>query len=213
MFYGVTHVDPPVRTLSRALTFYVGTLGFERRRAGDGWVELDGGSVALRLVEIADPECRATLRLQVRDVTAAMQALLHVGARPVHAPLRTPQLELSASVLDLDGNRLVLWRELTEDEYGFEPELPTTTQWVGEAEELQKRLLQHVPALFRALARRKVVRVVEELAAETADRRVTPLLVVRGYILASAKVTRYRLHEPLRACGYDPNDFRAEFEA
>jgi hypothetical protein len=77
---------------------------------------------------------------------------------------------------------------------------------------LLKSLLLHVPTLFRALARRKVTRVVEELASETSRRTVTSELVVRGYILASAKVTRYRLHAPLRAHGFDPDRFRADFE-
>ncbi|MFO7653172.1 MAG: hypothetical protein R6X25_05045, partial [Candidatus Krumholzibacteriia bacterium] len=55
-------------------------------------------------------------------------------------------------------------RRLTEDEWNFVPELPKQGEWYPDAEDLLQRLLGHVPALFRMLARRKVTRVVEELA-------------------------------------------------
>jgi len=212
MFFGVSHLDVPVQSLVRALSFYEGTLGFPRRKAGEGWVDLDAGSVVLRLVEVLHPEYRPTLRVQVRDVAAAAKALVEVGARLVQEPVRTPELELVASLRDPDDNQVVVWRDLTEDEYDFVPELPTSTRWGVEAEVLLKGLLQHVPALFRGLARRKVTKLVEELAGETADRIVTSELVVRGYILSSAKITRYRLHAPLLAHGYDPERYRADFE-
>ena len=73
------------------------------------------------------------------------------------------------------------------------------------------QLLAYVPALFRALARRKVTRNVEHLASS--DRSpVTREHVIRGYILSSARITRHRLVEPLRHCGIDPERYRAEFE-
>jgi hypothetical protein len=67
-----------------------------------------------------------------------------------------------------------------------------------------------VPALFRPLARRKIVRLAEELSARGV---ISQYDVIRAYIMASAKITRYRLHEPLKRHGYDPDQFRAEFEA
>ena len=36
----------------------------------------------------------------------------------------TPEQELFAQVTDSDGHILTLWRELSEDEYGYVPELP-----------------------------------------------------------------------------------------
>ena len=52
---------------------------------------------------------------------------------------------------------------------------------------------------------------VEFLAGE--DRSiVTREHVIRGYILSSAKITRYRLVEPLRAEGIDPDKYQAEFD-
>jgi hypothetical protein len=152
------------------------------------------------------------VRLQVRDVQAAYETLLAAGIGALYEPMRTPALELVASVADPDGHTVVLWRELTEDEYGFVPELQKQGQWDAGAETLLKSLLAHVPALFRALARRKVTRVIEEIAGY--DRSgVTREHVIRGYILSSAKVTRYRVIEPLRRHGIDPDRYRAEFEA
>ena len=105
----------------------------------------------------------------------------------------------------------MLWRALTEDEWDFVPELPKQGEWMPDAEDLLKRLLAHVPALFRMLARRKTTRVIEQMADE-ARSPVTQELVIKGYITASAKVTRYRLVEPLRAEGINPDDYQAEFD-
>lgn len=105
----------------------------------------------------------------------------------------------------------MLWRALTEDEWGFVPDLPKQGEWYPDAEALLQRLLSHVPALFRMLARRKTTRVIEQLARE-AKSPVTRELVIKGYITSSAKVTRYRLVEPLRAEGINPDDYREDFD-
>lgn len=41
---------------------------------------------------------------------------------------------------------------------------------------------------------------------------VTRELAIKGYITSSAKVTRYRLVEPLRAEGINPDDYREDFD-
>lgn len=212
MFFGVSHVDVPVTDLARAEHFWGGTVGLQPARRGEGFVDLDSGSVTLRLVQVARVEHPATLRVNVRDVPGAFAALQAAGARALYEPMRTPALELVACVADPDGNSVILWRELTEDEYGFTPELPKQGEWQADAEALLVALLAHVPALFRALARRKVTRVVEELA-DNDHSSVTREHVIRGYILSSAKITRYRLIEPLRKNGIDPDHYRAEFDA
>ena len=61
------------------------------------------------------------------------------------------------------------------------------------------------------LVRRKTTRVIEQMAVE-AQSPVTRELVIKGYITSSAKVTRFRLVEPLRAEGIDPADYQAEFD-
>lgn len=213
MFYGVSHLIVPVSDLERSARMWRDGMGFTEAKRGDGYVDIDSGNVAIRLIGVPTVESHVSLRLAVRDVGAAYEALLAGGAVSRYAPMRTPEPELEemACVTDPDGHSIVLWRKLTEDEYGFVLELPKEGEWQPEAEALLQRLLSHVPALFRMLARRKTTRVIEALAKE-ARSAVTCEMVIKGYITASAKVTRYRLVEPLRAEGINPDDYRAEFE-
>jgi hypothetical protein len=128
-----------------------------------------------------------------------------------YEPMNTPDLEKIACVTEANGHAIILRRELTEDEWEFTPELPKTGEWLPDAEGLLVRLLSHVPPFFRMLARRKVTRVVEGLAKED-NSPVTREHVIRGYITASAKVTRSRLIEPLKAEGINPDDYPEEFD-
>lgn len=52
---------------------------------------------------------------------------------------------------------------------------------------------------------------IDQLARE-AQSPVTRELVIKGYITASAKITRYRLVEPLRSEGINPDDYREDFD-
>jgi len=207
--YGVSHIDVPVADLARAERFYTEGLGFPRKDAGEGFVDLDASSIAIRLFESPKNERRVMIRVQAADVGGVHRALVALGGRSVSLPTRTATEELG-SVRDPDDNTLTVWRPLTEDEYVEVPALPTRTEWAPEAEVLLKSLLLAVPALFRGLARRKIVRLAEEMFAH---RRITPRDAVRAYILASARITRYRLEEPLRRHGFDPQDFAADFAA
>lgn len=211
MFFGISHLIVPVTALDASAALWGDVMGFTAVQRGDGFVDIDTGSATLRLLQVQKVESSVSLRLQVSDVTAAYGALLAAGAASRYAPMKTPQLEEMACVSDADGHAIVLWRALSEDEWGFVPELPKQGEWLPDAEDLLKRLLAHVPALFRMLARRKTTRVIEQLAAE-AHSPVTQEWVIKGYITASAKITRFRLVEPLRAEGINPDDYRAEFE-
>lgn len=211
MFFGISHLIVPVTALDASAALWEDVMGFTAVQRGEGFVDMDTGSATLRLLQVQKVESSVSLRLQVSDVTAAYGALLAAGAASRYAPMKTPQLEEMACVSDADGHAIVLWRALSEDEWGFVPELPKQGEWLPDAEDLLKRLLAHVPALFRMLARRKTTRVIEQLAAE-AHSPVTQEWVIKGYITASAKITRFRLVEPLRAEGINPDDYRAEFE-
>ena len=211
MFFGISHLIVPVTALDASAALWGDVMGFTAVQRGEGFVDMDTGSATLRLLQVQKVESSVSLRLQVSDVTAAYGALLAAGAASRYAPMKTPQLEEMACVSDADGHAIVLWRALSEDEWGFVPELPKQGEWLPDAEDLLKRLLAHVPALFRMLARRKTTRVIEQLAAE-AHSLVTQEWVIKGYITASAKITRFRLVEPLRAEGINPDDYRAEFE-
>lgn len=211
MFFGISHIVVPTTDLERTVALWVNTIGFTQARQGEGWVDVDSGNVSLRLMQVEAVETTVSVRLSVGDVPQAYQALLAAGALSRYAPMRTPELEEVACASDADGHTITLWRALTEDEWGFVPELPKQGEWTPEAEALLQRLLSHVPALFRMLARRKSTRVIEMLANE-AGSAVTREHVIRGYITSSAKATRFRLVAPLRAEGINPDDYREDFD-
>ncbi|WP_027016021.1 DUF2621 family protein [Comamonas composti] len=211
MFFGISHLVISVSDLDRSIFFWQDVIGFSEARRGEGYVDIDTGSAVLRLIQVQSVEARVSLRLQVNDVGQAYQTLLAAGATSLYAPMKTPELEEMACVSDADGHAIAMWRALTEDEWDIVPELPKRGEWMPDAEDLLKRLLAHVPALFRMLARRKTTRVIEELATE-AGSPVTRELVIKGYITSSAKITRYRLAEPLRAEGINPDDYKTDFD-
>ena len=212
MFFGVTHIDLPITDFARAEAFWCNLIGLKEVKRGDGFLDLDSGSVILRLMQVSKVSRPVTLRVSVPNVQTAFDLLVQSGGRALYEAQRTPALELEAHVADPDGNTVIVWRELNEDEYGFVPELPKQGEWQVDAEKLFNELLAHVPALFRSMARRKVTKIIEEVAGYDHS-AVTREHVIRGYILSSAKIKRDRLIEPLRLCGIDHIDYKEEFDA
>jgi catechol 2,3-dioxygenase-like lactoylglutathione lyase family enzyme len=210
-FFGLTHLDVPVSDLTRAKRLYGQILGFAVRSEGDGWVDLDTGTTTLRLVATARPESRVAIRVQSPTVEAAFEHLVRSGTQPVSPPTRTPDQRLIGSVRDPDGHTIHVWRPLTEDEYGFLPDLPTEMSWHPDAEKLLKSLLLSVPALFRGLARRRVVLVAEELAERS--KLVTKEDVIRSFILSSPRITRGRNRRPLVEHGIDVDRYSDDWNA
>lgn len=211
MFHGISHIDVQTVNLEQSKNIWSEVIGFTVKSQGDGFLEIDSGNVAIRLIEVPTIEQTSTIRISVANVTQSYQHLINAGASSRYKPMKTPDLEKIACVTDHNGHSIILWRALSEDEWDFVPELPKTGEWHSDAEELVVNLLSHVPAFFRMLARRKVTRVVEELAREN-DSAVTREHVIKGYITSSAKVTRSRLIEPLKAEGINPEDYQAEFD-
>jgi hypothetical protein len=179
--------------------------------SGDGWAEIDASGVRLRLVEASTPEHRSALRFQSPAVEDGVAALVAAGATLVHPPTRTPAQELIGVVRDPDGHTLTVWRPLSEDEYDFVPPLPKKTTWQPDADALLRSLLKRVPALFRMIARYRVTRLAEQLAAGT--RTVSREQVIRAYILASPRITRERNRQPLIDHGIDVDRYREDWEA
>ena len=211
MFFGISHLVVPVTQLEQSTRLWRDIMGFTEVQRSEGHVDIDTGNVLVRLAQVPAVESSASIRVQVSDVNQCYEKLLAAGAVSRYAPMNTPALEAIACVTDTDGHSIMLWRPLTEDEWGFVPDLPKQGEWTPEAEDLLKRLLSHVPALFRMLARRKTTRIIEQVAKEEKS-AVTRELVIKGYITASAKITRYRLVEPLKAEGINPADYQAEFD-
>ena len=212
MFFGVSHIDLPVSDFARAEAFWGKLIGLKEVKRGEGFIDLDSGSVIVRLVLVPGVSRPATVRVSVPDVQTAFDLLVQSGGRGLYEAYRTPALEIEAHVADPDGNTVIIWRDLSEDEYGFVPPLPKQGVWPDDGEKLLNELLSYVPALFRSMARRKVTRIIEEVA-EMDHTAITRETVIRGYIMASAKVKRDRLIEPLRKCGIDPDNYKEEFES
>ena len=211
MFHGISHIDVQVTSLPKGRHLWSEVIGLTVIKEGDGYIELDSGNVAIRLIEVPGIEQTTTIRLSVPSVTQAYKKLLLHGAIGKYEPMNTPDLHKIACVTDENGHSIIVWRTLSEDEWDFVPDLPKTGEWYPDAEELVVNLLSHVPAFFRMLARRKVTRVIEELANEEQS-AVSREHVIKGYITSSAKVTRSRLIEPLKAEGINPDDYKAEFD-
>lgn len=211
LFFGISHVDIAVSDIDRALELYVGCLGFSVVTRGEGFADLDAAPLKLRLLVTRKPEARAAIRVQAPKVEEGLDALVQAGCALLYPAMRTAQQELVGSVRDPDGNIISVWRELTEDELDFVPALPKELTWTEDAESFLQSLLRSVPALFRALARYRVTREAESLAART--RVVTREEVIRGFILASPKVTRGRNRKPLLEHGVDVDRYQADWDA
>ncbi|MEM9693884.1 MAG: DUF2621 family protein [Myxococcota bacterium] len=208
-FFGFSHVDVPVTDLERALALYRDGTGFPEKQRGEGWVDIDGAASLLRLVQTKHPENRVTLRLHALDVERACRRLVECGAELLYEAMKTPDRDLMAAVRDPDGNTIYVWRPLTEDEYDQAVAIPKTKAWSDEAEALLQALLKHVPAMFRDLSRPKVATEAERLAEAEVGREE----VIRGFILASPKITRERNRGPLVAEGIDVTQYQDEWEA
>ena len=212
MFYGATHIDIPVSDLDRATTFWVEVVGFTVAKRQEGYVDIDGGNIKLRLTATDHVVHPLTIRISAGDVQAAFDTLVNEGLEPIFEPMQNSELEQVGAARDPDGHRLVVWRELTEDEHGVIPELPTVLTWPPECEEFLQRLLKHVPVLFRALARKKGTRSIEDLARAEGvpiDRDI----LIRGYIMSAPKFMRSNMVGPMATEGVNAADYQDAFDA
>ena len=124
MFFGVSHVLLPVTQLERSAHLWCEVMGFAETGRGEDYLDIDTGSVIVRLLRVATVESKQSLRVTVLQVDAAYRQLLAAGALDRYAPMRTPEREEMACVSDPDGHAIVLWRALSEDEFDCVPELP-----------------------------------------------------------------------------------------
>jgi catechol 2,3-dioxygenase-like lactoylglutathione lyase family enzyme len=114
---GVTAIAIPVTDQDRALEFYVGTLGFEKRMDvpfGPGrWITVapPGASTVVALVlpgEGASAGVDTGIRFTSGDATADHAALLARGVDADPQVMRIPGVPPMFTFRDQDGNRLVI---------------------------------------------------------------------------------------------------------
>ena len=112
----VATVAVPVSDQERALAFYVGTLGFEKRRdapfgPGNRWIEVapPGSSTTIALPPLGEvkPGVDTGIRLTTRDAEADHSALRARGVEVDSEVLRFgPGVPPMFTLLDPDGNKL-----------------------------------------------------------------------------------------------------------
>lgn len=212
MFFGTSHIHIQVSDLDKAISLWCDVIGLAEHKRGSNFVDVDSGSVILRLIERDVITHPVIVRIHAADIQAAFNRLLDAGMTSYLEPAQTDDLELVAGARDTDGNTILVWRELTEDEYNFTPDLPTESEWQPEAEALLKQLLKRVPAMFRATARKRTTRAIEALSREEGN-DIDREQVIRGYIMATPRFMRSQLVEPLREEGINTDNYRAEFDS
>ncbi|MBE9516811.1 MAG: DUF2621 family protein [Proteobacteria bacterium] len=212
MFFGASHLDVQVTSLQHALDFWCDVIGLTETRRGEKFIDVDSGNIKLRLIETTTVTQPVTIRINAGDIHAAHKVLLSAGLQNMLDPAFTADLELVAGVTDTDGNTILVWRDMTEDEYDFLPELPTEETWQADAEALLKQLLTYVPALFRTSARKRSTRAIETLA-KYENSAIDRELVIRGYIMSAPKFMRQKILEPLKQEGIDPEDYQDAFDS
>jgi catechol 2,3-dioxygenase-like lactoylglutathione lyase family enzyme len=111
MLKAITTSQLVVLDQDQALEFYVGKLGFEKRRDlpfGDGrWIEVapPGAVTTIALVPAGIP---AGIRLGTRDAGGDHAALLAAGADADPEVLELPDAPAMFGLRDPDGNSLIL---------------------------------------------------------------------------------------------------------
>lgn len=149
-----------------AALFFVGALGFELRSRGAAHVVVDNGALSIRLEPAGDgPPASLELEVLTDDLVEALEELLaHEGVEPIGSPSRVSECRFEQQLRAPHGLELRLVRELTEDDLGVLPPLPTSLLWDRYADLMTRELLREVPLAFRANARESATRRAEELS-------------------------------------------------
>ncbi len=210
VIFGISHVCLSGPDLEVLREFYVKCMGLSELGSGPGWVDVEAGGTIVRLLASTGVPRGGQVRIQVGSVSKAVAGLTEGGAKLVLVPTRSPELEMVAEVLDPASNRLTLWRRLSEDEYGFIPDLAKTESWDEAAEKLMQSFLACVPESFRDVARTNAVLEAEYLACDAEVVEIEH--VVRAYIRATPRLMRDRVRQPLLDHGFQPDHYQADFE-
>jgi len=107
------------RDLDKAIDWYQTVLGFDLLYKMDemAWCELrsvaDGINVGLSQVEKPEPKGGATLTFGVKDIDAARTTLEKQDVRFDGETMRIPGMVALATFFDPDGNKLMLFQDLS----------------------------------------------------------------------------------------------------
>lgn len=208
----------PTPAVEPAASFFVERLGFERKRQGTGWSQVENGALVLRLVAAdgAGPATVPSVEVEVvtRDLEATAAELCDApGVAVVAPPERVRDDRIEMRLATPHGIVLRLARDLDEDDLGILPPLPTELIWDAAAERLIRELLTHVPVAFRSDARRLVTWTAEGLALGAGAVEVREEQALRGLLRATPPFRRREWRAILADRGIDPAPFAEELDA
>lgn len=140
--------------------FLVEGLGFEVRAREAGTIRLENGALGLILEPARDGESPQELTLEVvadDPESAAVSLAGLAGVEFSGAPVWVSERRRECTVATPFRLRLVIFRELNEDELEVPPALDTSLLWSGEVTILVQSALRRVPLALRATSRARVV--------------------------------------------------------
>jgi len=109
-----------VSDLDKAVDWYMTHLGFDLLYKMDemGWCEMNshitGVNVGLSQVESVSPEGGTTLTFGVKDIASARKKLEAANVRFDGETMTIPDMVSYATFFDPDGNKLMLFQDLSE---------------------------------------------------------------------------------------------------
>ncbi|MEK7431949.1 MAG: DUF2621 family protein [Cyanobacteriota bacterium] len=208
MILALSHIDIYVKDLIKSTKLYKDIFGFEISEYEKDHVDFESGFIKIRLNKTPKILFKSSLRLEVEDVHKIVNLLKEKGCTEIVSPILINKTIISSEILDYDGNKLVIWRNLNENEMEKPPELKKSKIWHSEEEELLQTLLKNVPLLFRGVARKKAVLEVENM---NEDILISRHSVISGYIRATPDIMKHVTKKHLINLGFNPNDYKEEY--
>ncbi|MFO1349295.1 MAG: DUF2621 family protein [Gammaproteobacteria bacterium] len=208
----VTAVVHAVADLEGAAAFFMEALDFREQSRGLNAIVVENGALAIRLVAAGENRAgELELEMTTADLDgAAAQWLQRQEVSQISAPAWVNPERMEMRLRAPHGVVLRLAREFDEDELGVLRDLPTSLDWMEEAESCVKRILRFVPVGFRDNARRRVTERAEHLAIKAGEVTVDKTTALRGLVLATPDFQIEGLRQSLRAEGVDPEPLFAE---
>ena len=153
--------------LPAAERFLVDGLGFEVRRRENGSVVLENGALGLILQPLRGEELPQELTLEVvsdEPESAAAKLAALAGVEFSGTAVWVSERRRECTLTTPFHLRLVIFRELNEDELAVPPALVTSLIWPEGVTVLVQGALRRVPLAFRASSRERVVADAESAA-------------------------------------------------
>lgn len=204
-----------VADLEAARRFLADALGFEVRASGPGWISMENGALAVRLLEEGEVGDSLELELRTPNLADSERALLTVENLVPLDELREVQPgRCERRYAGPQGIHVVLVRQLSDEEMGVDPPLPASLPWDSAAEDLAQKALRFVPYSFRAGALRRAAARAEMLALAHGEVEVAAQDCLQALLDVTPEFQLERLRAELRALGWPlPDEMSGAFDS